>query len=305
MAISVDTIYQRVLTLANKEQRGYITPQEFNLLANQAQITIFESYFYSKNAKDLQEPNRTNEVDETDISELLARKLGPFQSFETITSGHTFPATTSTGSHPVFQTGMVLLGDEPCQKVSMFEAQRLRKSQRHMATATNQSPIYTDSRVTGRDVVIYAEEVAFNDSSCDLTTDATITHNANPSIKVGLKVSGTGIPAGASVASITSTTEFELSAATTATANNQTLTFSPDMTVECFRVPKTVSWAYVVVNGKALFNSTLAVDFELHKSETDTLVNRILELFAIVINKPGLVSIMGGKDAAEIATQKL
>jgi len=306
MAISVDTIYQRVLTLANKEQRGYITPQEFNLLANQAQITIFESYFYSKNAKDLQEPNRTNEVDETDISELLDRKLGPFQSFETITSGHTFPATTSTGSHPVFQTGMVLLGDEPCQKVSMFEAQRLRKSQRHMATATNQSPIYTDSRVTGRDVVIYAEEVAFNDSSCDYNNGTAITHVANSSIKVGLKVSGAGIPAGASVASITSTTEFELSASTTGGNKiNQTLTFSPDMTVECFRVPKTVSWAYVVVNGKALFNSTLAVDFELHKSETDTLVNRILELFAIVINKPGLVSIMGGKDAAEIATQKL
>ena len=32
MAVSIDTVYQRVLTLANKEQRGYITPQEFNLL---------------------------------------------------------------------------------------------------------------------------------------------------------------------------------------------------------------------------------------------------------------------------------
>ena len=52
MAISVDTIYQRVLALANKEQRGYVTPQEFNLLANQAQMTIFESYFYSKNKID-------------------------------------------------------------------------------------------------------------------------------------------------------------------------------------------------------------------------------------------------------------
>ena len=46
--ISVDTIYQRVLAMANKEQRGYITPQEFNLLANQAQLQIFESYFYNK-----------------------------------------------------------------------------------------------------------------------------------------------------------------------------------------------------------------------------------------------------------------
>jgi hypothetical protein len=46
MAVSVDTVYQRVLALANKEQRGYITPQEFNLFANQAQFEIFEQYFY-------------------------------------------------------------------------------------------------------------------------------------------------------------------------------------------------------------------------------------------------------------------
>ena len=46
MAVSVDTVYQKVLALANKEQRGYITPQEFNLLANQAQLLIFEQYFY-------------------------------------------------------------------------------------------------------------------------------------------------------------------------------------------------------------------------------------------------------------------
>ena len=36
--VLVDRVYQRVLTLANKEQRGYITPQEFNLFANQAQM---------------------------------------------------------------------------------------------------------------------------------------------------------------------------------------------------------------------------------------------------------------------------
>ena len=65
MAVSVNTVYSRVLVLANKEQRGYITPQEFNLLANQAQMKIFESYFYSKNLRNRQEPNRTNEVDET------------------------------------------------------------------------------------------------------------------------------------------------------------------------------------------------------------------------------------------------
>ena len=42
--VNIDTIYQRVLAVANKEQRGYITPQEFNLFANQAQMDILYLY---------------------------------------------------------------------------------------------------------------------------------------------------------------------------------------------------------------------------------------------------------------------
>ena len=45
MAVNIDNVYQKVLVIANKEQRGYITPLEFNLLANQAQQDIFEQYF--------------------------------------------------------------------------------------------------------------------------------------------------------------------------------------------------------------------------------------------------------------------
>ena len=47
--VNIDDVYQKVLVLANKEQRGYITPQEFNLFANQAQREIFEQYFYDLN----------------------------------------------------------------------------------------------------------------------------------------------------------------------------------------------------------------------------------------------------------------
>ena len=234
MAISVDTVYQRVLALANKEQRGYITPQEFNLLANQAQMSIFESYFYAKNQRDRAEPARTNEVDESDIGELLDRKLGPFQSFLPVTSGHTFPATVDVTSPSatldIFQYGMVMLGDEPCQKVSMFDAQRLKKSARHMAVTDNQAPFYTDNRVSDRDIVVYAGGTAGSDDSEETS----------------------------------------------------------GVTVECFRVPRTAEWTYVVVNSKALYNSSIATNFELHRSEEDTLVYDILALAGIVMNKPGL-----------------
>jgi len=47
--VKIDDVYQKVLAAANKEQRGYITPQEFNLFADHAQMEIFEQYFYDLN----------------------------------------------------------------------------------------------------------------------------------------------------------------------------------------------------------------------------------------------------------------
>ena len=69
MAINIDTVYQRVLALANKEQRGYITPQEFNLLANQAQMGIFEEYFHHLNQYLRNPGNNSNFSDSLDYIE--------------------------------------------------------------------------------------------------------------------------------------------------------------------------------------------------------------------------------------------
>ena len=77
MAISIDTVYQRVLALASKEQRGYITPQEFNLFANQAQMEIFEQYFYDTN-QFKRAPGTDNEY--YDMVELLDEKVSTFKS---------------------------------------------------------------------------------------------------------------------------------------------------------------------------------------------------------------------------------
>ena len=75
MAVSVDKVYQKVLALANKEQRGYITPQEFNLFADHAQMDIFEQYFY-----DLEQRQRGigNELDYGDIITNIEEKISIF-----------------------------------------------------------------------------------------------------------------------------------------------------------------------------------------------------------------------------------
>ena len=47
--INVNTVYQTVLFILNKEQRGYMTPAEFNSLATQVQLEIFDKYFEDLN----------------------------------------------------------------------------------------------------------------------------------------------------------------------------------------------------------------------------------------------------------------
>ena len=43
--VNINNVYQTVLVITNKDNRGYITPDEFNRLAEQAQNEIFASYF--------------------------------------------------------------------------------------------------------------------------------------------------------------------------------------------------------------------------------------------------------------------
>jgi len=76
MPINIDTVYQKVLAVANKEQKGYITPQEFNLFASQAQLDVFEQYFYDINTISKMHGNDT---EYSDVLELTNEKLSLFK----------------------------------------------------------------------------------------------------------------------------------------------------------------------------------------------------------------------------------
>lgn len=84
MAVSVDRVYQTVLTLLNKEQRGYLPQKEFNLLANQAQIEIFENYFFELGKASAQYGEMTE--DYASIADNIFEKL---EDFETVTESLT------------------------------------------------------------------------------------------------------------------------------------------------------------------------------------------------------------------------
>jgi hypothetical protein len=70
MAINVNTVYTTVLSILNKEQRGYMTPAEFNTVGTQVQLQIFEKYFEDLNQQlrvpqtDVNYGDRVDNVDE-------------------------------------------------------------------------------------------------------------------------------------------------------------------------------------------------------------------------------------------------
>ena len=80
MAINVNTVYQTVLLILNKEQRGYITPDEFNKTATQVQLDIFEQYFDDLNQQ-LRVPQA--DIDYSDRQMNVDEKISTFKAIGT------------------------------------------------------------------------------------------------------------------------------------------------------------------------------------------------------------------------------
>ena len=134
MAVNVNTVYQRVLAITNKEQRGYITPQEFNTIANQAQLDIFEQYFY-----DLNQFGRVpgNQTDYADMLEILEEKISIFEKTGISVSGGTTLPTD------LYRLGSILTNCPSCREVEQITQKEWLYIQKSpIAQPTNEFPIY-------------------------------------------------------------------------------------------------------------------------------------------------------------------
>ena len=78
MAINVNTVFQTVLLILNKEQRGYMTPTEFNSIGTQVQLEIFEKYFEDINQQ-IRIPQ--TDTDYADRVENIDEKIAIFKTY--------------------------------------------------------------------------------------------------------------------------------------------------------------------------------------------------------------------------------
>ena len=136
MAINVDLVYKTVLLILNQQQRGYITPDEFNKVGDQVQQGIFEKY-----ASDLNQQLRIPENDSEYANRVtnLEEKLEHFK----LIAAPTFAVDHfTTGSLPDFyRLGSVIYKDATLvQMVERNDFYLIQKSP--LTAATTSQPIF-------------------------------------------------------------------------------------------------------------------------------------------------------------------
>lgn len=121
MAINIDSVYKTVLSILNKEQRGFITPSQFNKVAEQAQLELLEKNFYEYNRF----LNRRNNNGYANIPEKIKEKIDVFYKI----SGD-ITASSSVADLPtdLYKLVDVRIGDVSVEQVDQYEFSYLNQS---------------------------------------------------------------------------------------------------------------------------------------------------------------------------------
>ena len=140
MAINIDSVYKTVLSILNKEQRGFITPSQFNKVAEQAQLELLEKNFYEYNRF----LNRRNNNGYANIPEKIKEKIDVFYKI----SGD-ITASSSVADLPtdLYKLVDVRIGDVSVEQVDQYEFSYLNQSPLTKPSAS--FPVYYISSSTG------------------------------------------------------------------------------------------------------------------------------------------------------------
>ena len=147
MAINVNTVYQTVLTILNKEQRGYITPAEFNRIATLVQQEIFEQYFEDLNQQ-LRRPGYDEEY--ADRVENIEEKISLFRTYAKVPYYTGNPAGTIEPCfylpEDVHRIGTLMYKDE--QEIQLTNrGEYLRLNMSKLTRPSTNYPLYINESV--------------------------------------------------------------------------------------------------------------------------------------------------------------
>ena len=135
--VSIDNVYRTVLNILNKENRGYVTPAEFNTLAKQAQTEIFEMYFTTQ-YRIQQGP--MSDGDYSDIMRNIEEKISFFENTSDVLT-----RTDQLAAYPMnfYRLGIVFVDGSNIHVDEVSHKDALYVNLSPLTAPTVTQPIYT------------------------------------------------------------------------------------------------------------------------------------------------------------------
>ena len=304
MAINVNTVYQTVLLILNKEQRGYMTPVEFNKIGTQVQLEIFEKYF-----EDINQQIRVPQTN-TDYADRVLNLDEKISIFKTI--GDT-----------TYANGAFSLPAESGSSQATFTTVTLLNQQAYTITTI------TANQLTSGTTTVYLDGIASTAYSINGTT---ITLNVAPAAgidifivnvqddfyRLGTVIYSTGALPTQELERVDRGELYHLlSSKLTAPTTTYPIyvyerqklfvypqTIQTGVQATYIRKPVDPIWNFTLSGNAYVYNPDTSLNFELHDSEQTEIVLKILLYAGVVVKDPTIIQVAAQQVAQEQQNQK-
>lgn len=160
----INEVRNIVLAVINKNNYGYISPGDFNLFAQQAQLDIFEDYFYFYNSQIVKENLRSSGTGYANIKKGYEEVIDSFSSVATLTNSGS--NTYSLPSDYYLINTLIYNGTTEIERVSQAKITMLNMS--NLTAPSTTFPAYVlggaTSSTLGNTVTVYPETITGSSS---------------------------------------------------------------------------------------------------------------------------------------------
>jgi hypothetical protein len=149
----IDSVRSTVLSAVNKSNFGYITPDDFNLFAKQAQIDIFEDYFYQYNTWINKMNNRQSGTGYADMVKLAEEVIDSLSS--TVTLAYDTDKFELPSDY--YYVNTIRYGSKEIDRISHDKVLNLLSS--NLTSPSKLYPVYTQE---GNNITVYPDTIINN-----------------------------------------------------------------------------------------------------------------------------------------------
>ena len=305
MAVNVDIVYKTVLLILNKEQRGNLSPDEFNKVATQVQLEIFESYFETLNQQ-VRRPD--NDTEYADRVKNVDQDISVFKTYGDATyvpAGGYFTLPTTSGAGVATQT-LTGNGTSISFPFTSITSSQLASS---VIAVTIDGVSTTAFTISGANIIfnsIPADKAAIVVTATpeDFYRLGTVIYQNEKEVQLSqrnelLYLNSTPL--------IAPTTTYPIYLYENSKLYLYPQSITSDIQVSYLRKPVDVIWNFTIPSGQNYYqyNPTNSVNFELSKTEQSNIILKVLLYSGVVIRDPSIVQVAAQQVQQEVQRSTL